>query len=291
MGELIRQKDWGQTSLGMPGQWPLALKHTVSLLLRAKFPMLLFWGLDATQVYNDAYGQSLTSEQFPSWLGKPGAACWGQQWLTVASEIAHVMKTGKASTRHDQSVKLYQEGSAVDACWTYSFNPVVDESGEHQGVHLICSDTAPAATATPKSEEAQGQVLAFFEQSPVGIAIFDRERLVFRMANPFYCYLVGRTREQIVGKPLFEALPELAGQGFEYLLDQVFITGEPYIAREVQVKLIRNNRMETFYVDLTYQPRREADGQISGILVVCTEVTQQVLSRKQIEDSESILRT
>ena len=65
------------------------------------------------------------------------------------------------------------------------------------------------------SEESQRQVLDLFEQSPVGIAIISPDNLTIRMANPFYSYLVGRAPEQIVGKPLLEALPELDGQGFD----------------------------------------------------------------------------
>lgn len=88
---------------------------------------------------------------------------------------------------------------------------------------------------------------------PSAIAIISTENLTFRMANPFYGHLVGRAPEEIVDKPLLEALPELAGQWFDQWLQAVIDTGQPYIATEVAVDVVRQGRLQTIYVDLTYQ--------------------------------------
>ena len=138
---------------------------------------------------------------------------------------------------------------------------------------------------------SQQQLLSLFEQSPVGIAIIDQHNLTFQLANPFYGQLVGRAPGQLVGKPLLKALPELAGQGFDDLLRQVIATGVAFIASEVAVKLVRNNQLETIYVDLTYQPRREAaERPVSGILVIATDVTGQVKARQALEVEQQQLR-
>ena len=138
---------------------------------------------------------------------------------------------------------------------------------------------------------SQQQLLSLFEQSPVGIAIIDQQNLTFQLANTFYGQLVDRAPDQLVGKPLLEALPELAGQGFDDLLRQVIATGVPFIASEVAVELLRNNQLETIYVDLTYQPRREvAECPVSGILVIATDVTGQVKARQALETEQQQLR-
>ncbi|HZG26485.1 MAG TPA: hypothetical protein VEZ17_17980, partial [Chitinophagaceae bacterium] len=59
MGELTRNFDWWQTSVGSPADWPSPLRTTVSNLLRSKLPMLLWWGNEMIQFYNDAYRTSL----------------------------------------------------------------------------------------------------------------------------------------------------------------------------------------------------------------------------------------
>nr|QQZ50005.1 hypothetical protein JKL49_25735 [Phenylobacterium glaciei] len=69
MGERIRLFDWRKTALGAPERWPQSLKTTVRLLLSSGHPMLIWWGEDLIQFYNDAYLQSLGPERHPSALG------------------------------------------------------------------------------------------------------------------------------------------------------------------------------------------------------------------------------
>ncbi|MEZ0607043.1 PAS domain-containing protein [Fibrella sp. WM1] len=159
-----------------------------------------------------------------------------------------------------------------------------------EGTLLQLIGVAQDVTEQVLSEQSQKQVLALFEQSPVGIAIIDEAELTFQTANPFYGYLVGRSPQQLVGKPLLEALPELAGQGFDQLLRGVIATGTPFIASEVKVDLVRNKLLETIYVDLAYQPWRNATGRISGVLVVATDVTQQVQTRQRLQESTDQIR-
>ena len=75
------------------------------------------------------------------------------------------------------------------------------------------------------------------------------------------------------------------------LLREVLATGVPFVANEVAVAIVRNEALETIYVDLTYQPRYDTTGGISGILVVATDVTAQVLSRQRVEESEARFRS
>lgn len=71
------------------------------------------------------------------------------------------------------------------------------------------------------------QLQGFFEGAPVAVAILRGPRYVIELANPAVCALWGRSPAQAVGTPLFELLPEVAGQGFEELLDGVLATGVP----------------------------------------------------------------
>ena len=88
------------------------------------------------------------------------------------------------------------------------------------------------------------------------------------------------------GKPLFEALPEAKGQGFEELLKNVYTTGKTYTAYGLQAQLPRDGKIETVYLNFVYEAYREADSSISGIMAVATEVTDQVLAYKKVEESE-----
>lgn len=139
-------------------------------------------------------------------------------------------------------------------------------------------------------EDSRRQLLRSFDEAPVAIASIDKDQLTFSMVNIFYSEIAGRSAEELVGKPLLVALPELRGQGFDLLLEEVIKTGVPFSSKEVPVEIFRNNRLDKIYVDLVYQPQYDSRKEITGVLVVATDVTAQVISRRAIEESEARFR-
>ena len=131
---------------------------------------------------------------------------------------------------------------------------------------------------------------AMAELVPVAMALFSGPQFVITQANERVLEYWGRTHEQVINKPLFEALPEASGQGFEELLWNVYTTGERFVAKELTVNLERNGRLERTYIDFVYEPYRE-EGTITGVTVVCVEITDQVVARQQIEESERRFRS
>ncbi|GAA3925679.1 hypothetical protein GCM10022406_09550 [Hymenobacter algoricola] len=117
----------------------------------------------------------------------------------------------------------------------------------------------------------------------VAVAIFRGPRYVIELANPAVCAIWGRTAEQVLGKPLFEALPEAAGQGFEQQLDGVLATGVPYVATELPSTFSRGGQLDTVYWNFVYQPLVDDEGLRTGISVVATDVSEQVRARRQLE--------
>ncbi len=89
------------------------------------------------------------------------------------------------------------------------------------------------------AQETSRRLHSLFNQAPVGVALLHGPRYVIEQANRAVCRFWGRAPEQVLGKPLFEALPEVAGQGFEQLLDGVFKTGVPYVGKELPARLAR----------------------------------------------------
>nr|WP_262895193.1 PAS domain-containing sensor histidine kinase [Hymenobacter jeongseonensis] len=125
----------------------------------------------------------------------------------------------------------------------------------------------------------------------VAVAIFRGPRYVIELANPAVCAIWGRKAEQVLGKPLFEALPEAAGQGFEELLDGVLATGVPYVATELPSTLDRDGQRDTVYWNFVYQPLPDAEGLVTGITVVATDVSEQVRARQVLEQLGQELAT
>lgn len=275
MGELIRNYHWEHTSIGDPETWPHSLKTTVGLILHSAFPMFLFWGKDLLCFYNDAYRPSLGNNGKHPLIAKKGKEAWPEIWHFIGPLIEKVMTTGEAVWFEDQFLPIYRNGKMEDVYWTFSYSPAYGDDSSIQGVFVTCTETTSKVialnelqTTKNKIEKSQEELLSYFEQSPVAIATISKENLTFRLVNPFYGELVGRKPEQIIDKPLLEALPELKGQGFDQLLTEVISTGKPFIAEEVAVDLKRKGELERIYVNLTYQPQRDTIGEVIGILVV-----------------------
>jgi signal transduction histidine kinase len=122
-----------------------------------------------------------------------------------------------------------------------------------------------------------------FEQAPACIALMRGPDHVFEMANPPYLALFGG--RDIVGKPIREALPELEGQPYFALLDEVRRTGKPYVGTESTAHMDRTNtgHIEDVIFNFAYQPIRDADGREDAILVFAYDVTEAVLARRRVE--------
>lgn len=123
-------------------------------------------------------------------------------------------------------------------------------------------------------------------RAPAIVCVLRGPNHVFDLVNPHYLELVGRASpDELLGKPVREALPEVVGQGYVDILDRVYRTGEPFIGRERLVKLLRAGRttLEDCYVNFVYQPTHGADGVIDGILAHAVDVTEQVRDRQAVE--------
>lgn len=121
-------------------------------------------------------------------------------------------------------------------------------------------------------------------QAPIAMSILRGPEFVVEIANERMYELWGREKKQLLGKSIFEGLPEVKDQGYEELLRGVYTTGKTFTALGTPVTLPRDGKVETVYINLLYEAFREADGAISGIMVVATDVTSQVLARQKIEE-------
>ncbi|MDB5104822.1 MAG: sensory box histidine kinase/response regulator [Fibrobacteres bacterium] len=137
-----------------------------------------------------------------------------------------------------------------------------------------------------ETDQQRAWLHALFMQAPALICILRGPEHVFAFANPPYYDLVNRT--DLIGKPIKEALPELDGQPILEILDGVY-GGVPFTTQEEKVMVDRGGGLEPHYFRLNYQPMRNAQGEIEGILVFGLDVTIQVLARQKAEESSADL--
>ena len=180
--------------------------------------------------------------------------------------------------------------------WTAVTTPVLNEAGEVKMlIHSVENITERIKLEMAEKEARQALIFQkkllydTFMQAPVAIGIFSGRNFVVELANPFLCELYGRTEEELLNRPIFSVLTEAAGQGFEQLVEKVVQTGKPFIGIETPVSLRRSEMLETVYVNFVYEPWKDDDGRVVGIIAIAVDVSEQVKNRKHIEESESRL--
>ncbi|HZL57356.1 MAG TPA: PAS domain-containing protein, partial [Bryobacteraceae bacterium] len=175
--------------------------------------------------------------------------------------------------------------------YEYIFVPVLSESGEVEGVAGSTRNITERIKAEQLVKDDRRRWRDLLLQAPAAIALVHGPRHVLEWVNDGYARLVGRSSGALIGKPIVEALPEMAGQIYVGLLDGVFQTGQPFLGYESLVRLGPNpGALNDYYVNFVYQPRRNAAGDIDGIFAHITDVTDMVLARKRIEESEQRFR-
>ena len=288
MGERIRAKDWSSTILGAPDKWPQSLKTTVSIILNSQFPMFVWWGAELITIYNDAYCP-IAGEKHPDLLGKSGKEGWIEIWDDLGPLVESVF-AGKATWSEDQPLYMNRFGYVEETYFTFSYSPVRDESGKVAGLFCACIETTQQIMAGRRIQESERNLRATILQSPVAMSILRGPDFRVEIANKRMFELWGKDADQLLQRPIFEGLPEARNQGLEPLLQNVYATGDTFVASERPLRLPRASGMTDVYLNFVYEPFREGDGSISGIIVVAIDVTEQVTARKRIEQSEQELQ-
>jgi len=133
MGELTRSYDWAANPLGVPESWPPQLKQLTGTMLRTLSPVLICWGKDYIQLYNDAFRPILGSQKHPQALGLPVFETYAEVWDTLAPLFAKVMQ-GESVAFQDFKLHLNRNGYPEELCFDFSYSPIIDEYGDVKGV-------------------------------------------------------------------------------------------------------------------------------------------------------------
>lgn len=286
MGALTRDYDWSNSAIKSPEYWPGSLRTTVALVLSSRFPMFLWWGDELIQFYNDAYRPSLGNKgKHPIALGQRGEDCWPEIWSTIKPLIDQVMSGGEAVWRENQLIPIYRNGQMEDVYWTFSYGAVLNDSDQINGVLVVCQETTKSVLNHRKTQESETKFRSIIEQAPMAISLLKGKEMIIEVCNDTIFKVWGKDKS-IIGMPLHVALPELKGQIFMDLLEGVYNTGEAFFGTGTSATLERNGKLDEIYFDFSYTPLHNSEGIIYGIMILAIEVTEQIMDKKKVEESE-----
>ncbi|HZF64341.1 MAG TPA: PAS domain S-box protein, partial [Chitinophagaceae bacterium] len=185
---------------------------------------------------------------------------------------------GTIETTHRNALRLLRLVNNL-----FDFNRI--EAGKAKATFI---DVTEEVLARKKIEESEQRFSSLVKDATVGIIVLQGEDLKVAVVNAAYGKLIGRTPEQLTGKELFHVIPEAEAM-FRPILDKVRATGEPVYQYGQPYRVFAEGNKEEGYLNLVYQPYKNLDGEITGVMVLCQDVTEQVLSHRMAEESEERL--
>jgi PAS domain S-box-containing protein len=279
VGALMRAKDWSTSPLGPPQAWPQSLRSVVGLLVNSKFPMFVAWGPELGFLYNDAYAEILGGKH-PAAIGSRFEDIWREIWPDI-HPIVQTALAGQSTFHTNLPLTMNRRGYDEMTWFTFSYSPMRDESGAVAGMYCAVNETTSEVLTRRHRLEENERLRQLFAQAPGVMAVVRGPDHVFELANAAYLEMVGH--RDLLGRPVRDALSELDGQGFFELLDQVYATGEPYLAHAASVRLDnRDGTPEEFFLNYVYQPIKDELGQVTGIFVEGNDVTAAIRANDEL---------
>ncbi len=145
-------------------------------------------------------------------------------------------------------------------------------------------------TAREESEKERLQLQEILARAPAAVLTTHGRAHVCVFANPRAAELLGG--RELLGRPLAENLGELRGQGFLEAFDKAFQHGESGANPELELSLTGATGEQGGAgrcVELIWEPLRH-DGRIDGVMCFAHDVTEQVSTRRALEQTMERLR-
>ena len=231
-------------------------------------PMLQFMNKNTA---DEALGKKML-DALPELSGQP-----------ALQKVINVQKTGIPFRGDEQPVDLMVNGKLERRFFNFSYNSIKEEA-ENSAVLHMALDVTEQVLARRKLEDSESRLKSMIDQTPCPTLVLKGDDLVIEQINKHMLEMIGR-EEEIIGMPLIDVLPELKGQYVWEQVQNVYNKGIAFDQAEVLVTHKRTGVIKDYYYNLAYRPLIE-EGQITGMIQTAVDVTEQVIARKKLEESE-----
>ncbi|MBC7849919.1 MAG: PAS domain S-box protein [Chitinophagaceae bacterium] len=134
-----------------------------------------------------------------------------------------------------------------------------------------------------KTEE---QFFQLFRLAPAFIHLLRGPDHVFEFFHPKAIELLGR---DLTGESIRQLFPGEDDARFVSQLDAAYATGEPLVINEMKYERRTENESQQLFFDVLYKPFENDRGQVEGMLYFAVDVTEKVIARRKIQESEANL--
>jgi PAS domain S-box-containing protein len=259
-----------------------------SRILQSIGDAVIVTDVDARVTDMNPVAESLTGWHLDDARGEPLSAVFHivdeQRGQAVESPADKVRRLGTIVGLANHTILIGKDGTETPI--DDSGAPIWGPDGKLTGIVLVFRDITERKQAEKATLQERARAFEALQQAPVFFALLQGPDHVFTMVNPPYLRLVNN--RDVLNKPLRVALPEAVGQGYIEILDKV-LQGEPFVGRALRFQVDGSGSADERYLDFVYQPLREADGRVSGVIVLGNDVTERTKAHDAIQRLAAIV--
>ena len=299
-------------------------KRLASVISQVPAGLAILCGRDLVLELANSYMLNLWRRD-KSVIGKPLLSFLPEMKEQVFPELlSQVFTSGKPHFTYDAPVEMWIAGQTEIIYMDFSYTPLKDSNGVTTSILVMAEDVTIRALARQREQqlseelatsneelmstneqlmatqdhlrqvnatlgESEARLKYIMQEAPVAIGVLHSRDLILESGNKLLLEILGRT-DDVFGKPLRITFPELAAQSFLEIMEDVFASGVPYVAREAPVFLQSEGKSKALFVNFVYQPVQNELGVVTDVIVVAADVTEQVVARQKVEQTEESLR-
>lgn len=197
--------------------------------------------------------------------------------------LKKVYQSGQAHFGYGEKTLIMNKGIENELYFNYVFSPLTDAEGTVNGLAVVANEVTSQVKIKELLEQSEKHFRSLVLDAPFPIAIYMGKELSIDVANDAMLKLWGKD-SSVIGQPLELALPELEGQPFIGLLNDVFETGTPYHTEGQKADLVVDGKLQSFWFNFTYKPLFNEKNEVYAILNMAVDITTQVNLQKQKDE-------
>ncbi len=281
VAQLVARFDWSRTVLGPIEKWPEQLLTVINVIMNSPVGMVVMWGAEGTMIYNDGYAR-FAGDRHREQLGCAVLDSWPEA-RAFNQNVMNVVMAGGTLSYQDHELTLNRNGVPERLWVDLHYSPIIGADLRPAGVLSVIQETTVRVLARQRMVDDRQRLQNMFAQAPGFMAVLNGPDHRFELVNQSYLKLVGH--RDPVGKTVREALPDVEGQGFIELLDQVYHSGEAVAGQAARIQLQANPQAapEERFLDFVYQPLKDSTGATHGIFVEGYDVTERVRGEERLQ--------
>ncbi|WP_428330550.1 ATP-binding protein [Mucilaginibacter sp.] len=204
----------------------------------------------------------------------------GQPFLKI---LEKVYTGGEPFYGNAAKVFLERDGVLEEAYFNFVYQPLKDTAGITHSIMVVASEVTEQINSRKQIEISEHRLNRMVMTAPIGMTVLRGPELIIDIANKNMLSIWNRKADQVVGKALLRAFPELIGQPFPEMLQEVYTSGLPLAIDEIGVDIASpDGGMTRHYVNFSYDPLFDKEGNVEAILATVINITEQVEAREEL---------